>query len=322
MEAMDTLEREIEVKATTPSPQTERLLEMLEVKVDAFAICEIENRCALRCSPLETAVIHFVLKGQGTIEWAGGAHRIGPGIVVIVPRHLAKQINGLGPVSTIVDAEDACPLADGLMKFSAVDVHADLVLGCGSLDVSFGSAPSLFDSLNAPLFERIDDELLPRLLEAMLVELSAVRTGTRAIVSTIMKQMIVLLLRSHVGNPSAGTQFWLALADARLVRALMAMMQNPEAPHTLTTLARIAGMSRTRFTESFSAAYGQSPMQFLQATRLLRAARMLQTSPLPTKAVAVAVGYASRSHFSRAFRDRFGIDPSHFRTSTGLADVE
>jgi AraC-like DNA-binding protein len=32
------------------------------------------------------------------------------------------------------------------------------------------------------------------------------------------------------------------------------------------------------------------------------------------KSIAASVGYASRSHFSRAFQAKFGIDPSSFRS--------
>jgi transcriptional regulator GlxA family with amidase domain len=41
---------------------------------------------------------------------------------------------------------------------------------------------------------------------------------------------------------------------------------------------------------------------------------MLRSSNLPVKAVAAAVGYASRSHFSHAFRAEFGVDPTGFRS--------
>jgi AraC-like DNA-binding protein len=49
-----------------------------------------------------------------------------------------------------------------------------------------------------------------------------------------------------------------------------------------------------------------------------RAAKLLATTDLPVKAVAGRVGYRSRSHFSRAFKARYGVDPAGFRT--GAAD--
>ncbi len=40
---------------------------------------------------------------------------------------------------------------------------------------------------------------------------------------------------------------------------------------------------------------------------------MLGTTDLPVKVVAVSVGYASRSHFSRSFSAAYGVDPSTYR---------
>ena len=40
---------------------------------------------------------------------------------------------------------------------------------------------------------------------------------------------------------------------------------------------------------------------------------MLGTCALPVKTVAARVGYASRSHFSRAFKAAYGVDPTAFR---------
>ena len=75
-------------------------------------------------------------------------------------------------------------------------------------------------------------------------------------------------------------------------------------------------MSRSAFADEFSAHFERTPMRFLRDVRLQRAASMLRTTDAPVAAVAHRVGFASRSHFSRAFSDHFGVPPSDFR-STG-----
>ena len=47
--------------------------------------------------------------------------------------------------------------------------------------------------------------------------------------------------------------------------------------------------------------------------RLRRAARLLETTDLPVGVVAERVGYASRSYFSRAFKELYGAYPAGFR---------
>jgi len=45
---------------------------------------------------------------------------------------------------------------------------------------------------------------------------------------------------------------------------------------------------------------------------------LLRSTAMPVKTVAGTVGFASRSHFSRAFRDVYGIDPLNFRATSEL----
>ena len=87
----------------------------------------------------------------------------------------------------------------------------------------------------------------------------------------------------------------------------------PGRAHSLDSLACVAGMSRSRFVHHFSTAYGRTPMEFVQLVRLHAAAQMLRGSLLPVKTISASVGYASRSHFSQAFRAEFGSDPTAYR---------
>ena len=68
------------------------------------------------------------------------------------------------------------------------------------------------------------------------------------------------------------------------------------------------------FTERFRATFGSTPINFLHDVRLRRAAEILrQTGETSIEQVAHRVGFNSRSHFSRAFKDHFGISPVAFR---------
>jgi AraC-like DNA-binding protein len=73
-------------------------------------------------------------------------------------------------------------------------------------------------------------------------------------------------------------------------------------------------MSRSAFAEHFAATFGQAPFEFLTEVRLRRAARLLEATDIPIKAVTGTVGYASRSSFSRAFTKLYGVDPTTFRS--------
>ena len=79
-------------------------------------------------------------------------------------------------------------------------------------------------------------------------------------------------------------------------------------------------MSRSTFAERFAKSYGETPIEFVQRVRLRLGAHLLQATDLPIKVIAVSVGYASRSYFTRAFRTTHGIDPRSYRVRAAQAE--
>ncbi|HEY0147475.1 MAG TPA: AraC family transcriptional regulator [Allosphingosinicella sp.] len=291
----------------------EQMLDLLDVRLDAFATCEIGEGWRLACPGMERIVVHFVLEGEGRLEWEGGSAALAPGAMVVVPRHLAKAIAGPGESLHSADISSACPLPDDLVSFRARGEEAGLVLGCAAVSASLGDGFGLFDNLRAPLVEAESAEASPLLFQAILAELASPGIGTRAVVGTMMKQVLLLLLRGHFRRHGADSPLHMPLMHPQLGRAVAAILARPNDEHSVESLARLCGMSRSRFSHHFSATYGTSPMAFVQTARLRAGARLLRSTRMPVKAISATVGYASRSHFSRAFRGEFGIDPSAYR---------
>jgi AraC-like DNA-binding protein len=90
---------------------------------------------------------------------------------------------------------------------------------------------------------------------------------------------------------------------------------HPDEPHTLSTLAKRAGMSRSTFVPAFRQRFGRSPMELLRTIRLDHAARLLRTTAIPVKNIGVSAGYKSRTSFSTAFQRAFGVSPADFRAA-------
>jgi AraC-like DNA-binding protein len=114
---------------------------------------------------------------------------------------------------------------------------------------------------------------------------------------------------------------WSAAADARLgdlarlAPVLARMSQAMSQPLGRTALARLAGLSPTRFHAVFARALGCAPMTWLQRQRLRRAQQLLIASDEPIGAVAEAVGYPDQFHFSRLFKRASGQSPRDYRES-------
>jgi transcriptional regulator GlxA family with amidase domain len=83
-------------------------------------------------------------------------------------------------------------------------------------------------------------------------------------------------------------------------------------PWTLPAMARIAGLSASRFTVLYRRCFGTSPLQDLIAARLGRARWLLATTRLEVGEVARQTGFHDPFHFSRLFRRRTGVSPRHF----------
>jgi AraC-like DNA-binding protein len=95
--------------------------------------------------------------------------------------------------------------------------------------------------------------------------------------------------------------------DKQLQKALLAMIDAPEKPWRIETMAREAAMSRTSFAVRFKELLGQTPLDYLTALRIQHAMTLLASTPLQTiDSVARDVGYADESALRRAYQRAVG----------------
>lgn len=87
------------------------------------------------------------------------------------------------------------------------------------------------------------------------------------------------------------------------------LVQNMENPPQLKELAKAVGMSHPKLNRCFRLVFGATAFEYLRNERLLRAKAMLDQQGLTVTEAAYAVGYNSISHFSQAYKKRFGRSP-------------
>jgi AraC family transcriptional regulator len=143
----------------------------------------------------------------------------------------------------------------------------------------------------------------------MLEEARTAREGAFASTDALAEALSVRLLRGFgagdPGLPSRGS-------DPRIARAVDAVEDRFAEPLSIDELARAAGMSRYHFSRIFRAQIGQSPHQFLVATRVRRAAELLRRGRHSVTEAAFSVGFGDLGRFARAFRKQMGCAPSAF----------
>lgn len=79
---------------------------------------------------------------------------------------------------------------------------------------------------------------------------------------------------------------------------------------SLTQLAYLTGRSLASFKRDFEKVFQTSPNRWLQQKRLEEAHYLLSNKKMKPKDVYLEVGFETLSHFSYAFKNKFGISPS------------
>ena len=78
-------------------------------------------------------------------------------------------------------------------------------------------------------------------------------------------------------------------------------------------LCKEIGMSRAQLYRKFKSLTDKTVNEYLISFRLFKAKEMLMNSDLNVSEVAYEVGFKNLSHFSRAFREAFGLSPSSIK---------
>jgi AraC-like DNA-binding protein len=99
----------------------------------------------------------------------------------------------------------------------------------------------------------------------------------------------------------------------RLCRARDYMTACFDQPLTLKEVAGVACLSPNHLLRSFKQIFRLTPHQFLTATRLEYARKLLADRNLSVTDICFSVGFESLSSFSRAFRRHTGFSPNEYR---------
>lgn len=297
----------------------DRLLSTLEVQVRPFTICDVREGWRIDFDPLDCTHAHIVVRGRGSFLSEGATYAAEPQGLLIVPAGHRYSVMGQASVNHVMKVAMPDAVAPGTIPvIRAGDGPPGVLTACGTLRAIHAGMLDLLENIPRAIVQRIPDaDLLTSQIERLIPEIERPRPGTRALIESVLKQCLILLLRI----PSTADELSLpwsrsGRAGPALWRAFTTMTETLDAPHRLDDLASVAGMSRSAFAEHFAKAFGKTPMAMLREMRLRRAADLLKGTSLPVEAVARQVGYTSRSQFSHSFREFSGLDPKTYRAQT------
>lgn len=292
----------------------ETLFENLALKVDPFAACRLADGWRLILPCRDWVTFHYVLSGDGKLKLGSGELLGMPSnSLAVMPPGLNHAIQ-CGEVNNEAGVEGQGDPAAPLCELVAGPLEdLGLTVACGRIQVSYAGGMGLFDHLKqAIVLDFNDSPRIRGIFEELIAEYRRSGAASAAMMSALMNQCLIEVLRRL--SVEEDSLPWLsALDDPRLARVIETMLDHPEQPYTLESLADVAHMSRSTFIRHFEQSFGRTPMDYLRDVRLRRGAQLLQTSGQSVDGIAGKVGFASRSHFSKAFQEQFGSSPMEFR---------
>lgn len=150
------------------------------------------------------------------------------------------------------------------------------------------------------------------LVRMMQSEITARRCGVHTVLSRLSEVLIVRMMRAQIEAGATHPGLLAGLSDTRLSRALVAMHDRPGQAWRNEDFAAIAGMSLSRFAETFLARVGEPPAAYLRRWRLTLA-RQDVVKGHRVDVVARRYGFSSPEGFTRAFKVHFGKTPVALR---------
>ncbi len=108
-----------------------------------------------------------------------------------------------------------------------------------------------------------------------------------------------------------------SLREFYIKEAFSFIEQNFQNDISVEDIAASCGLNRSYFGKIFHENMGKSPQEFLISYRMTKATELLKLTGLSVGDIGNAVGYPNQLHFSRAFKNVYGISPRQWRYENG-----
>lgn len=161
------------------------------------------------------------------------------------------------------------------------------------------------------------DERLQELARSLASELSEERPGGEIVITALVEQIVVQLLRNYSSIRRAHDLELsrAGLVDRRIRRSVELMHSQLAAELSLKEIAAASYLSTFHFARVFKKLTATTPYAYLAAIRTARAQSLLANADLSITEISALVGYSSPSHFTKAFRQATGLTPRAFRNA-------
>ena len=104
------------------------------------------------------------------------------------------------------------------------------------------------------------------------------------------------------------------LRNSHVQKAIQYMESHYQNNITIEEIADVCRLNRSYFSKLFKEKEGCSPQKFLIRLRLSKAADLLRNTTMTVSTISISCGYPNKLHFSKAFKQHYGVSPREWRS--------
>lgn len=162
--------------------------------------------------------------------------------------------------------------------------------------------------------EVYNDVFLSVYFQSMLTYFNGSQKPSDLLLEIKLKELIINILTTPHNPPLAA--YFQSLLDCEKPAIRQIMEANFNFNLSLEEFARLCHRSVSSFKRDFKKFYNVSPGKWLLNKRLEYSALLLKNSDSSITQIVFECGFEDLSHFSRAFKEKFGVSPLNFRKET------
>ncbi|MWV43917.1 helix-turn-helix domain-containing protein [Paenibacillus sp. HJL G12] len=260
-----------------------------------------DHRSITLASKSAMVELSFCLEGAGGFSISGRSHELSPGTCSL------QFMNHFQAVFEYAKSQPVRSLALGI----PVSLYARFMHGCSAgekMDFSSILGETPFRIYQKPIDSAVSDILLQ-----MLACPYSHATRSLYLEAKSLELLSIYFERFFFekGQPS-GTSHLSRSDRDKIQQAALLLITSMESPPSLLGLSRLVGLNDFKLKHGFKEIFGTTVFGYLREQRMLKAMSLLEKGNVTISSVAAQVGYANASHFTEAFRLRFGVNPSEW----------
>ncbi len=168
----------------------------------------------------------------------------------------------------------------------------------------------------------IFEEITPQMHHIISEIIDVIDNESHACVSNLFiecktTELLAVFMEKLIERPLNENTAHLNSSDVgKLFKVKESLLKNiSDTPH-LKELAAQVGFSESKLQKSFKQVFGKSIYQYALYEKMMLAQKMLKSRKYSVSEVGYQLGYSNLSHFTKAFKNQFGVNPKTFSSQS------